>query len=204
MPTSGSNNETSLCLPAPLRRRHTRSALKERKREGRRETRRERGGKDGEEGQGREGRGREWGRKWGKRELGSRVKAKKKKKREEEEVRCQSCLHIQLQLLMLRLYRLGREEYVHCIQESKIIGRTNHRISVSQCRYCSLTKSAHPLLLVQFPEQGQSLLWAPTWGKVHVTNQNAHFRSTASSAMHIWNTKTLRYTLLKLAVVRLQ
>ena len=145
MPTSGSNNETSLCLPAPLRRRHMRSALKERKREGRRETRRERGGKDGEEGQGREGRGREWGRKWGKRELGSRVKAKKKKRREEEEVRCQSCLHIQLQLLMLRLYRLGREEYVHCIQKSKIIGRTNHRISVSQCRYCSLTKSAHPL-----------------------------------------------------------
>ena len=50
------------------------------------------------------------------------VQSKEKKRREEEEVRCQSCLHIQLQLLMLRLYRLGREEYVHCIQESKIIG----------------------------------------------------------------------------------
>lgn len=45
MPTSGSNNETSLCLPAPWKRRHTRSVLKERKREGRMETRRERGGR---------------------------------------------------------------------------------------------------------------------------------------------------------------
>ena len=51
-----------------------------------------------------------------------------------------------MQLLMLRLYRLWREEYVHCVQKSKN-NWLNKASYLYQCRYCSLTKECPPTTL---------------------------------------------------------